>query len=127
MRVAGALPIRLRFERTASALIQNDGIMERAPCGEGTAVGCTLAAAEDLLIEPDVFHTPTVVGAVVHDCQPPAPGLLAGRAARIKDDRAHRRLCQQPLDVQDELFAFLRIGFGRLFIHELIDLGVAIA
>ena len=56
-----------------------------------------------LLVEPDVFHAPAVVDAVDHDREPFDIGLLAGRAARIEDDRSCRILRQLPFDLPYQL------------------------
>jgi hypothetical protein len=47
-----------------------------------------------LLVEPDVFRAPLVVDAVRHDRQPLHPGLPAGSADRIEQNRPHCRFSQ---------------------------------
>ena len=77
---------------------------------ETDAVGVVEVDAEQsrelpLLVEPDVFHAPAVVDAVDHDREPLDIGLLAGRAARIEDDRSCRILRQLPFDLPYQLLA----------------------
>ena len=45
-----------------------------------------------LIVEPDVFHAPAVVDAVGHQCQALDPGLPAGGAGRVVEDRPDPRL-----------------------------------
>src|SRR5438270_12512656 len=80
-----------------------------------------------LLVEPYIFEAPAVVDAVDHDRQPLDLGLAAGRAARIEDHRPGNVLDQLPFDLPYQLFALFRIGFHRLPIDQLVDLGVAVA
>src|SRR6266436_8863838 len=77
-----------------------------------------------LLVEPDVFHAPAVVDAVDHDREPLDIGLLAGRAARIEDDRSCRILRQLPFDLPYQLLALFQIGLHRLPVNQLGYLGI---
>jgi hypothetical protein len=57
---------------------------------------------ESLLVEPNVFHAPTVEQAVDHDREPLHPRLPAGRKPRVKDDRPYPVFRQFPFDLPDQ-------------------------
>src|SRR5215831_5385559 len=74
-------------------------------------------------VEPDVFHAPLVVDAVGHERQPLDPRLPAGGSSRIEQHRPNRCFRELPLDIPDDLFALLRIGFHRLLVHQFVARG----
>jgi hypothetical protein len=64
-----------------------------------------------LFVEPDVLEAPAVIGAVDHDVQPLDLAPPAGRIA---------------VDLPNELPALRLIGFHRLLVDHLLDLGIAV-
>src|SRR5271166_5746119 len=80
-----------------------------------------------LFVQPQIFEAPAVVLAVDHDRQPFQLGLPAGRGAEVVDDRPGSILLQLLVDLPDELPALALVGFDRLLLEPLLELGVAIA
>src|SRR5467141_211059 len=80
-----------------------------------------------LFVEPDVFHAPAVEDAVDHDRQALDPGLLAGPAAAIEDDRPGVVLRQLALDRPQQPLAPVQVGLTRLLLDQLVHLGIAVA
>src|SRR5438034_5926922 len=135
---AGANPIRFRFIPSASCSVrrvQNPPLRLAGPFAElscrmerqqiipyrkrGTGAVSTFdrSAAgppgrNRLIVEPDVFHAPTVDDAVGRDGQPIDLRLPTGRAAPIEDDRPGPVFGHFPLDFPDQVFALLGVGFG---------------
>jgi hypothetical protein len=81
---------------------------------------------KELLVEPGVFHTPTVDHAVDHRRQTFHLGLPAGRAARMKNDRP-RLLLQCPIDIPDQLSEPLQVGLARLSVEQILEPAIAIS
>src|SRR5947199_7452794 len=101
-----------------------------SPAGPGgvstvDALRSATARPKALFVEPDVFHAPAVVDAVDHDRQPLDIGLLAGRAARIEDDRPCRILRQFLFDLAYQLLPLFRIRLHRLLVNQLVNLRTA--
>src|SRR6266567_4239159 len=92
----------------------------RFPCGRSRCRG-------GLLVQPQILEAPAIVDAVRHNGQALELRLPAIRHARIEQDRSGVVLHQLPFDLPHQPFAFLYVGFGRLLIHQRIDLGAAIA
>src|SRR6202040_915757 len=80
-----------------------------------------------LFIQPDVFEAPAIVDAVDHYRQALDPGLPAGAAGRVEDDRADRGFRQHPFELPDDLLALFRIGLHRLLVDKFIELGITIS
>src|SRR5271163_2547281 len=112
----------------ASAAKQSRGPspVDRA-CFVATLLAMTTQLGALLFVEPDVFEAPAIVDAVDHDRQTLDPGLPAGAAGRVKDDRSDRSFRQHPFELPDDLLALFRIGLHRLLIDELVELRVAVA
>ena len=81
----------------------------------------------NLAVEPHVFHAPAVVLAVDHDGQPLELRLQAGCETGVINDRARPVLLQFPVDLPDEVPAFLSIGQHRLLDEQLLAFRVAIS
>src|SRR5262249_55501131 len=79
------------------------------------------------VVEPDVFHAPTVEDTIGRYCQPFDTGLPAGCAAPIEDGWPCAVFRQFPFDLPDQFLACLRVGFGRLPVYQLVHLGIAIS
>src|SRR6266478_7273274 len=80
-----------------------------------------------LLVEPDVFHAPTVDHAIDHRWQTFHLGLPAGRAPRMKNDRPRPLLLQCPIDIPDQLSAPLRVGLARLSMKQILEPAIAVS
>src|SRR5689334_21768544 len=103
-----------------------DGDTSRASLGrQEEVVGG--GARWSLPIQPDVFEAPAVVDAV--DLQQDALDLRrpAGVGDVVADDRPGRVVGQLLLDLPHDLLALLDIGFGRLLVDQLVDLGILVA
>src|SRR5215471_17370994 len=79
-----------------------------------------------LLVEPGVFHAPTVEDAVDHDRPALDMGLPAGRAAVVEDDRSGAVFGQLPLDLPNQSLALLSVGLDGLPIDQRVHLGTAV-
>src|SRR6185437_9259103 len=84
------------------------------------------AGGLDLLVQPHVFVTIAVIGAVHHDRYALDIGLPAGRLAAVEDDRSRDVFLQLLVDLPDELLALADIGLLRLLVKQLLDLLVAV-
>src|ERR1700720_348340 len=84
-------------------------------------------APKELIFKPDVFHAPAVVDAIDHRCQTFNPGLPAGRAPRMKNDRPRPLLLQCRIDIPDQLSAPLRVGLARLSVEQILEPAIAIS
>src|SRR5712671_1620462 len=80
-----------------------------------------------LLVQPDVLEAPAVEHAVDHDFQPLQSRLPACRKTQVIDDRARLILLQPAIDLPDQALALLLVGFHRLLLEQLLQLGVAVA
>src|SRR5712692_7924301 len=80
----------------------------------------------DPAIQPQNLEAPAVVDAVRHDGQSLELRLPAIGDAWVEQDGPGIVLHQLPFDFPHQPFAFLDVGFGRLPVDQLIDLGVAI-
>src|SRR6266852_2522151 len=80
-----------------------------------------------LLVEPDVFHSPSVENAADHHRQPLYPRLPAGRLAVVGDDRPGSVLLQFLVDLPHQLLAFFLVGLHRLPVEPLLELTVAVS
>src|SRR5712671_3885115 len=80
-----------------------------------------------LFVEPHVFEAPAIVDAVDHDRQTLDPGLPAGAAGRVKDDRPDRSFRQYPFELPDDPLALLRVHLHRLLIDEFVELRITVS
>src|SRR5436309_3505553 len=87
---------------------------------------CNAPGGRALFVDPDVLEAPAVIGAVDHDVQPLDLGPPAGRLAQVELDGPHHRLLQLAVDLPNELLALRLIGFHRLLVDHLLDLGIAV-
>src|SRR3981189_2570219 len=71
---------------------------------------------KELLVEPDVFHTPTIDHAIDHRRQTFHLGLPAGRAPRMKTDRPRPPSCSVL-----QLSAPLPVGLARLSMERILE------
>src|SRR5690242_14867102 len=85
---------------------------------------CNAHGGRALFVEPDVLEAPAVIGAVDHDVQPLDLGPPAGRLAQV--EWPHNRLLQLAVDLPNELLALRLVGFHRLLVDHLLDLGIAV-
>src|SRR5439155_26125104 len=76
-----------------------------------------------LLVEPDILEAPPVEHAVDHDLQTLEARLPARRKAQVIDDRARLVLLQPAVDLPYQALALLLVGFGRLLVEHLLQLG----
>src|SRR3984893_7328542 len=80
-----------------------------------------------LFVEPDVLHAPIVDDTVDHHRPALYRRLPAIGEAVVEDDRAGPVLCQLSFDLPHQLSTRSRVGFHRLPIEQLFELGIAIA
>src|SRR6202022_3607852 len=80
-----------------------------------------------LFVEPDVLHAPIVDDTVDHHRPALYRRLPAIGEAVVEDDRAGPVLCQLSFDLPHQLPTRSRVGFHRLPIEQLFELGIAIA
>src|SRR5215469_15428454 len=80
-----------------------------------------------LSIEPDILHTKVVDDVVDHHRPALHRRLPAIGEAVVEDDRAGPVLRQLSFDLPHQLPTRSRIGFNRLPIEQLFELGIAIA
>src|ERR1700756_4114454 len=79
-----------------------------------------------LLVEPDVFHPPSVEDAIDHQDQPLHVRLTTRPAAAVEDDWSGIVVRPLPFDVPHQLLSFLLVCFARLPTNQLLYLGIAI-
>src|ERR1700730_12409775 len=85
------------------------------PCGVSARQHPTAREApEPLLVEPDVFHAPTVEDAVDHQGQPFNVRLPTRPVAAVEDDRSSIVLRQLPFDLPHQLLSLLLVRLARL-------------
>src|SRR5205823_57713 len=65
--------------------------------------------------------------AVGHQRQPLDPGFTAGGSGRVVQYRADPRLGEDALDLPYDLLSLYRVGLHRLPVHQLVELGAAVA
>ena len=76
-------------------------------------------------IEPNILHSPAVIGAVRHhgqslDCRMPARPCTV-----VVDDRSNGIVGEDAFDPEDDALASLRVGLHRLFLDQPVHFGVA--
>src|SRR6266566_6103485 len=75
-------------------------------------------------LEPDVVEPPAIVHAVDHRRQALDPGVPAGCAAQVEDDRPGALFLQPAVDLPDQLPAFFPVGFCGLTAERRFELAI---
>src|SRR5207302_8890722 len=84
-------------------------------------------AARALSVEPEILEAEAVVDAVDHHRHPLDLGMLACRLSGVEDDRTGAVLGQPLFDFPHQLLALFLVGFRRLPVDQLVELGTAVA
>ena len=80
----------------------------------------------ELLVQPDVLETPVVVDRVLVLDVTFEVGMPAGRLLAMEDDGPSDILHKDALDLPHDRPSFRQIGFLRLLVEQLVDLGIAV-